>query len=75
MHLRRRYERWYNVFEKWRYTAAEGARKHPMWAGTVTPANIWRMQEDIDMLCGEITSLKDKIKELEEMINEYSPRV
>ena len=56
------------MFEKWRHTAAENARKHPMWAGTVTPANLWRMQEDIDALSGEITSLKDKIKELEEMI-------
>lgn len=63
------------MFDKWRHTAAEGARKHPMWAGTVTPANIWRMQEEIDMLSGEITSLKDEIKKLEEMINEYSPRV
>lgn len=63
------------MFEKWRHAAAEGARKRPMWAGTVTPANIWRMQEDINALSGEITSLKDKIKELEETINEYRSRV
>ena len=63
------------MFKKGCHTFAEGARKHPMWAGTNTPANIWRMQEDVDALSGEITSLKDKIKELEEMINEYRSRV
>lgn len=64
--LRRRHERWYNMFEKWRHTAAEGARKHPMWAGTVTPANIWRMQEELDALASEVEALKEKLKVLEE---------
>ena len=54
------------MFEKWRHTAAEGARKHPMWAGTVTPASIWRMQEDIDALACEVEALKEKLKVLEE---------
>lgn len=54
------------MFEKWRSTAAEGARKRPMWAGTVTPANIWRMQEDMDALAREVKALKEKLKVLEE---------
>ena len=54
------------MFEKWRHTSAEGARKRPMWAGTVTPANIWRMQEEIDTLAREVKALKEKLKVLEE---------
>ena len=54
------------MFEKWRHAAAEGARKHPMWAGTVTPANIWRMQEEIDTLASEVEALKEKIRKMEE---------
>lgn len=54
------------MFEKWRHTFAEGARKHPMWAGTVTPSNIWRMQEEIDTLASEVEALREKIKVLEE---------
>ena len=57
------------MFEKWRRTSAEGARKHPMWAGTNTPANIWRMQEDIDALSGEVEVLKEKIRKMEEETN------
>lgn len=64
--MRRKYERWYNMFEKWRHTAAEGARKHPMWAGTVTPANIWRMQEEIERLASEVETLAEKIRKMEE---------
>lgn len=54
------------MFEKWRHTAAEGARKHPMWAGAVTPANIWRMQEDIERLASEVEALAEKIRKMEE---------
>ena len=54
------------MFEKWRHTAAEGARKRPMWAGTVTPANIWRMQEEIEHLASEVEALKEKIRKMEE---------
>ena len=54
------------MFEKWRHTAAEGARKHPMWAGTVTPANIWRMWEEIDTLANEVKTLAEKIRKMEE---------
>ena len=55
------------MFEKWRHTAAENARKHPMWAGAVTPANIWRMQEEINALACEVEALKEKLKVLEEL--------
>lgn len=54
------------MFEKWRHTAAENARNHPMWAGTVTPANLWRMQEEINALASEVESLKEKIRKMEE---------
>ena len=54
------------MFEKWRRAAAEGARKHPMWAGTVTPASIWRMQEEIDTLASEVEALKEKIRKMED---------
>lgn len=54
------------MFEKWRHTAAEGARKHPMWAGTVTPASIWRMREDINALACEVEALKEEIRKMEE---------
>lgn len=53
------------MFEKWRHAAAENARKHPMWAGTVTPANIWRMQEEIDTLASEVKTLAEKIRKME----------
>lgn len=59
------------MFDGYRSKSVEGARKHPMWAGTVTPANIWRMQEEINVLSSEIVSLKDKINELEAIINEH----
>lgn len=54
------------MFEQWRHAAAEGARKHPMWAGTVTPANIWRMREEIDTLASEVEALKEKLRVMEE---------
>ena len=65
-HLRRKYESWYNMFGKWRHAAAENARNHPMWAGTVTPANIWRMQEEIEHLASEVEALAEKIRKMEE---------
>lgn len=54
------------MFDGYRSKSAEGARKHPMWAGTVTPANIWRMQEEIDALASEVEALKEKIRKMEE---------
>ena len=54
------------MFEKWRHAAAENARNHPMWAGTVTPANIWRMQEEIEHLASEVEALAEKIRKMEE---------
>ena len=66
-HLRRKYERWYNTFgDSLRKKGAENARKHPMWAGTVTPANIWRVQEEIEHLASEVEALKEKIRKMEE---------
>lgn len=59
------------MFEKWRHTAAEGARKHPMWAGTVTPANIWRMWEDINALASEVEVMKEKIGKMEELFDSW----
>ena len=50
------------MFKKGCHTFAEGARKHPMWAGT----NIWRMQEDINALACEVEALKEKIRKMEE---------
>lgn len=49
-----------------RRKGAENARKHPMWAGTVTPANIWRMQEEINALASEVKTLAEKIRKMEE---------
>ena len=50
-----------------RKKGAENARKHPMWAGTVTPANIWRMQEDIDALASQMEVIKEEIRKMEEL--------
>ena len=54
-----------------RKKGAENARKHPMWAGTVTPANIWRMQEDIDALASEMEGMKEKIRKMEELFDSW----